>query len=96
MADKQEAASSEPAKKDQTKKKAPAAATEDTSGMMQKKESKQKWTVERAMKTARRFDTEDAWRAGAPASYKAASAHGWVAACTRHMTTKMKPMRRSA
>jgi|GEM_PF-1319229 len=95
MSEKTEAATSAPAKKD-NKKKAAAAAAEDTSPMMQKKDKKAKWTVDRAIKAARRFDTEEAWSAGAPASYKAANAHGWVAACTRHMTAKTKPMRRSA
>jgi hypothetical protein len=88
MADKAEATKKEPKKKE-------TAAQEETSGMMQKP-TKAKWTVERAMKAARRFDTEDAWKAGAPASYKAAISHGWVAACIRHMNAKVKPLRRSA
>jgi hypothetical protein len=39
------------------------------------------WTLERCKKYARRFKTEIEWAAGAPASYKSAQAHGWVAQC---------------
>ena len=83
------------AEKKEAKKTEKAAVVEETSGMV-KKSTKQKWSVERAVKAARRFESETAWSAGAPASYKAAMAHGWVAACTRHMNQKQKPMRRSA
>jgi hypothetical protein len=42
---------------------------------------KSSWTLEKCQKFARRFKTEMEWAAGAPASYKSAQAHGWVAQC---------------
>jgi hypothetical protein len=39
------------------------------------------WTLDRCKKYARRFSTESDWAAGAPASYKSAQAHGWIAQC---------------
>lgn len=42
---------------------------------------KSSWTLERCKKFARRFKTELEWAEGAPASYKSALAHGWVAQC---------------
>lgn len=50
-----------------------------------KKESKSPWTKERCFKASKRFDTVEAWAKGAPSSYKAASAHGWVEQCSAHM-----------
>ena len=54
-----------------------------TPAEMMAKEAKKKkpWTLEKCMKAARRFSTEAEWCAGAPASYKSATAHGWVAQC---------------
>jgi hypothetical protein len=46
------------------------------------------WTLERCMKTARRFHSLEEWAAGTPSCYKAAVARGYVAQCTSHMTTK--------
>jgi hypothetical protein len=42
---------------------------------------KSNWTLDRCKKYARRFKTELEWAEGAPASYKSAQAHGWVAQC---------------
>lgn len=47
----------------------------------QRVKKKSAWTLERCMKFARRFKSEMEWAAGAPASYKSAEAHGWIAQC---------------
>jgi hypothetical protein len=39
---------------------------------------KAKWTLQRCRKIARRFDTVEQWKFGAPSSYKSAEAHDWV------------------
>ena len=57
-----------------------------SSGAPQNRREKQKWTVERCKKAARRFLDEQAWKAGAPSSYKAAVSHGWRDQCVAHMT----------
>lgn len=54
-------------------------------GMAETKSKKKEWTLDRLMKAARRFDTEDSWKAGAPSSYKAAAAKGMVGQCIGHM-----------
>ena len=46
---------------------------------------KSKWTIERCSKVARRFASLEEWETGAPSSFKAASAHDWVAKCAAHM-----------
>ncbi len=51
----------------------------------EKKVAKSPWTLEKCMKTARRFTTEKDWAAGCPAAYKSATAHGWIAKCTSGM-----------
>lgn len=60
-------------------KKAPAALPGD------KKIVKNVWTLEKCMKTARRFSSEAEWATGCSAAYKSATAHGWVAQCTSKM-----------
>ncbi len=50
---------------------------------------KHDWTEARCKKAASRFDSVDAWQKGAPSSYKAAFAHGWVEACSNNMTGKV-------
>jgi len=52
------------------------------------KEKKSNWSLERCQKAAKRFETVSAWQTGAPSSFKAASAHGWVEKCSGHMGTK--------
>jgi hypothetical protein len=47
---------------------------------------KSRWTLEACMKAARRFDVRAEWAEGAPSSYKAAVARGWVEQCAKHMT----------
>lgn len=44
------------------------------------------WTLEKCMKAARRFKSENEWSAGAPAAYKSAQSHGWVKQCVAAMT----------
>ena len=51
-----------------------------------KKNAKQAWTLNRCQKAARRFANEADWKAGAPSSYKAATAKGWVADCKGHLS----------
>lgn len=46
-----------------------------------KKDKKKPWTIERCLKFARRYPNEEAWKQGAPSSYKAASSHGWLKEC---------------
>lgn len=46
-----------------------------------------KWTLERCKRYARRFANEATWASCAPASYKAACAHGWRDACVNQTTT---------
>jgi hypothetical protein len=50
-------------------------------GLPLRTKKKSAWTLERCMKFAKRFKTEQEWAAGAPASYKSAAAHGWIAQC---------------
>jgi hypothetical protein len=60
---------------------------------------KQPWTLERCQKAARRFTSEQEWQAGAPASHKSATAHGWVKQCVSVMMKPKKvqaPTRKSA
>lgn len=49
---------------------------------------KSRWTPALCMKFAKRFDNEHDWSAGAPSSYKAAVARGYLKDCTKHMTAK--------
>jgi hypothetical protein len=68
---------------------APAAAPEKKDQKVQGKKAPQQhaklkkipWTIQRCKKIARRFHSEAEWKAGAPSSYKSATAHGWVAEC---------------
>ena len=43
-----------------------------------------KWTYERCLKYAKRYQSEEEWSKGAPSSYKAAKSHGWVEKCCTH------------
>ena len=54
------------------------------------KAKKPEWTMARLSKMARRFDSEDAWRHGAPSSYKAAHSKGVVAQCMSHVPSHGK------
>jgi hypothetical protein len=49
-----------------------------------------RWTLELCMKYAKRFDSVDAWAQGAPSCFKAATARGFVAKCSSHMSGKTK------
>lgn len=72
-------------------KKGPAA-----SPLAVEKKVKTAWTLERCLKAARRFSTEAEWAAGAPAAYKSAQSHGWVAQCTAKMAGAKNSFRKSA
>src|SRR5262245_49876294 len=50
---------------------------------------KAKWTLDRCKRYARRFPSENVWAASAPASYKAACAHGWKDQCVAEMGSGM-------
>lgn len=63
------------------KKKQPRRQDDAVPGMVDSKAKKKEWTLERLSKAARRFESEDAWKHGAPSSYKAAHARGLVAQC---------------
>jgi hypothetical protein len=63
------------------------------------KKNKIAWTLERCQKVARRFSSEQEWAANAPAAYKSASSHGWVAQCTGKMggkTSSVRSLKKSA
>lgn len=60
------------------------------------KKKKDAWTLEKCVKVARRFSNESEWSASAPASYKSATAHGWVKQCTAGMTGGNKSARRAS
>jgi len=73
------------------KKEAAPAASGDKKGVSHNPREKKKevfWTLERCMKTARRFQTLEEWSVGTPSCYKAAVARGYVAKCSSHMATK--------
>lgn len=67
------------------KAKKPKGGDDSVPGMAENKPKKKEWTLDRLMKAARRFDNENAWKMGAPSSYKAAEAKGMVAQCVGHM-----------
>ena len=76
---------------------APAAGAKSPKAQKQRDDKKaSRWDVKTCMKYARRFETEEAWAHGAPSSYKAAFARGFVAECTKHMTGKTKAKKKSA
>jgi len=64
------------------------------------KEQKMKWSMARCRKQANRFKNEMEWKKGAPSSYKAAMAHGWVSEISAHLKSKSgnmdKPMKKAA
>jgi hypothetical protein len=69
------------APKAKKEKKTESADSEVVHAPTQRTKKKSAWTLERCMKFARRFKSEMEWADGAPASYKSAMAHGWVAQC---------------
>ena len=68
-------------------KKKPAKKSNDS---LEDKAKKPEWTMARLSKVARRFDSEDAWKHGAPSSYKAAHSKGIVAQCMSHVAGHAK------
>jgi hypothetical protein len=85
------------AKEGAKEKKKPAKAADDSlSGKVEAQSKKKEWTMERLAKVARRFDSEDAWKHGAPSSYKAAHAKGLVAQCMGHAKKGARPVRHTA
>lgn len=64
------------------------------------KEQRLKWTMARCRKVANRFKNEAEWKKGAPSSYKAAEAHGWVSEIAAHLKGRSgssdKPMKKAA
>lgn len=88
-------------KKEVKKEGAPAGAAEGKSPKSQKARDSKKasrWDLKLCMKYAHRFESEEAWAHGMPSSYKAATARGFVADCTKHMTggSKSKTKKKSA
>lgn len=73
--------------KAQRRKKKPAKKSNDS---LEDKAKKPEWTMARLSKVARRFDSEDAWKHGAPSSYKAAHSKGIVAQCMSHVAGHAK------
>ena len=80
-------------------KKEEAAAEDSTStpqAAAKREAKKSRWTPALCMKFARRFDSEGEWASGAPSSYKAAVARGFVADCTKHMKGTSKVAAKTA
>lgn len=48
-----------------------------------REKKKTRWTLETCRKAASRFDSRDAWKVGAPSSFKAAVSRGWEADCLK-------------
>lgn len=69
-------------------KKAESPVKEAKVHSFRQKVTKSKWSLERCSKSAKRFETVDAWEKGAPSSFKAAAAHGWIDKCSGHMGGK--------
>lgn len=69
-------------------KKAESPVKEAKIHTFRQKETKSQWTLERCRKASKRFESVESWEKGAPSSFKAATAHGWVAKCSEHMNSK--------
>ena len=61
-------------------------ADETPQEIIKKKSEKQQWTLNRCLSAARRFKNEADWKVGAPSSYKAAHAKGWLNQCNEQIT----------
>ncbi len=68
-------------KKEKKEKKADGEGGEVVHVHNQRVKKKSAWTLDRCKKFASRFKSESEWAEGAPASYKSATAHGWIAQC---------------
>ena len=71
-------------------KKAPSVSMADT------KKKKDKWTVGRCQRVAKRFASVQEWEFGAPSSFKAATSKGWIKECSGHMSGGRAPQRKTA
>lgn len=60
-----------------------------------KAKNKRVWTLEACKKIAGRFESEAAWKAGSPSSFKAASSHKWVKACLEHQEWRQSENQKS-
>lgn len=74
----------------------PAAGGKSPAAQKKRETKISRWTLEMCQKYARRFDHEDAWKHGAPSSYKAAIARGFGKDCMKHMTGAAKPKKVAA
>ena len=70
-------------------------ADETPQEVLKKKDEKKLWTLGRCQSAARRFANEADWKAGAPSSYKAAHAKGWLAECKGQMGGGAKPAKKA-
>ena len=76
-----------------TEEKKPQEKKQKVTSTLQTKQSEEKikkasWTLERCKKTARRYASTEEWQKGAPSSYKAASAKGWIQNCSSVIVPK--------
>jgi hypothetical protein len=55
-----------------------------------------KWNLNRCKKYARRFPNEEEWKKGAPSSYKAAAAKGWIRDCFPQAESASEPKKKRA
>lgn len=82
MAEKKEAPKKEAVKKDD------AVGGEKVKSGKRETKVESRWNLPLCLKFAKRFQTEVEWAQGAPSSYKAAMARGFMAECTKHMSGK--------
>ncbi len=81
-------------KKEAPKKKEEAAGGEKVKSGKRETKVESRWTLPVCQKFARRFESEEAWAHGAPSSYKAAFARGFVDECSKHM--KARPAKKKS
>lgn len=83
-------------KKEHAKGKKPAGGPTPAELLAAEKKKKKAWTLDKCLKTARRFQSESEWATGAPAAYKSAIAHGWTKQCVAGMTGAKSTHRKTA
>ena len=50
------------------------------------------WSEKRCLKYAKKYDSLSEWKKGHQSSYKAAESHGWIKACSDHMSDTSTPL----
>ena len=78
-----------------TEEVAKVSKVETSGGSVNREQKKSRWTLESCKGVAKRFGTPGDWQSGAPSSYKAASAKGWLPECCTHMSASKLPAGKS-